>query len=168
VGIRDNTRQRPGRAWGVTARGSRAKVVFSMTLDPTLPSQFQSTHVTVGVVLVPAQAGVSARQVAITSSLTVGAAPAAGVVLAGRTVSRIHAELNPEADGVWVRDLGSKNGTYVNGVRVREARIPDGAKVAFGDDAVELQYTRAEPETGYAKAKFGEVLGASTAMLFNT
>jgi len=39
-----------------------------------------------------------------------------------------HARFEPRRDGVWVQDLGSTNGTYVNGVRLAEAR-----KLAPGD-----------------------------------
>jgi signal transduction histidine kinase len=45
------------------------------------------------------------------------------LALSDNTVSRRHAELTPDG-GVWfVRDLGSQNGTFVNGVRV-EGRVP--------------------------------------------
>src|SRR5258708_23558410 len=67
--------------------------------------------------------------VALTDSRIVGSARDAGIAVIDRTVSRIHAELDPREDGVWVRDLGSKNGTFVQGVQVIEARVPDGAVV---------------------------------------
>ncbi|MEM1447312.1 MAG: FHA domain-containing protein, partial [Planctomycetota bacterium] len=42
--------------------------------------------------------------------------------LTDQTISRRHAEMTPDA-GRWIlRDLGSSNGTFVNGVRVTEAR----------------------------------------------
>jgi hypothetical protein len=39
-----------------------------------------------------------------------------------------HARFEPRRDGVWLEDLGSTNGTYVNGVKVSEPR-----KLAQGD-----------------------------------
>jgi len=62
----------------------------------------------------------------------VGSAPGCDLVLADRSVSRIHAELVPRSDGLWVRDLGSRNGTFVAGVKVESARIPPGANVRVG------------------------------------
>lgn len=38
-------------------------------------------------------------------------------------VSSRHAVLEPRPDGVWVEDLGSTNGTFVNGARVTTARL---------------------------------------------
>jgi pSer/pThr/pTyr-binding forkhead associated (FHA) protein len=34
-----------------------------------------------------------------------------------------HARIDPRADGVWVEDLGSTNGTFVNGAKVETARL---------------------------------------------
>ena len=48
------------------------------------------------------------------------------------TVSRRHAELRL-VDGRWMlRDLGSSNGTWVNGCRVVEAEVGPGDEVALG------------------------------------
>jgi hypothetical protein len=38
-------------------------------------------------------------------------------------VSSRHAMLEPRADGLWVEDIGSTNGTFVNGARVTTARM---------------------------------------------
>jgi diguanylate cyclase (GGDEF)-like protein len=47
-------------------------------------------------------------------------------------VSRRHATLRVEGEGVVVTDLGSANGTYVDGKRVPEVRIADGARIQVG------------------------------------
>jgi pSer/pThr/pTyr-binding forkhead associated (FHA) protein len=47
-------------------------------------------------------------------------------------VSRYHAELSVDAGGARVRDLGSTNGTAVEGRPVREAELHAGDRVAFG------------------------------------
>ena len=52
-------------------------------------------------------------------------------ILAPR-VSRYHAELSVDAEGARVRDLGSTNGTAVDGRPVREAELRPGDRVAFG------------------------------------
>src|SRR5438105_10726307 len=68
------------------------------------------------------------------SKLTlVGSASRADVVVADATVSRLHAEFDPRPGGLWVRDLGSRNGTWIDGVQILHARVPDGgAKIRIG------------------------------------
>ena len=45
-----------------------------------------------------------------------------------------HARLEPRQDGVWVQDLGSTNGTYLNGARLeRPRRLTNGDVVRVGD-----------------------------------
>ncbi|GGS44683.1 DUF1707 and FHA domain-containing protein [Streptomyces griseoviridis] len=65
--------------------------------------------------------------------LRIGRDPASGLRLNHETVSRVHAELSRQG-GMWVlRDLGSTNGTTVNGRRVVGAAVVrDGDQVGFG------------------------------------
>ncbi|MET9898746.1 FHA domain-containing protein [Streptomyces sp. NPDC006446] len=65
--------------------------------------------------------------------LRIGRDPASGLRLNHETVSRVHAELSRQS-GVWVlRDLGSTNGTTVNGRRVIGASVvQDGDQIGFG------------------------------------
>jgi FHA domain/Domain of unknown function (DUF1707) len=70
--------------------------------------------------------------------LVIGRSSACQLVLADDTVSRRHAELRFE-EGRWmVRDLGSSNGTYVNGRWVTEAEVRRGDVVHFGGCEVRL------------------------------
>jgi hypothetical protein len=72
------------------------------------------------------------------ASLLIGRSSACQLVLADDTVSRRHAELRVE-DGCWVlRDLGSSNGTWVNGRRVVEAEVRPGDVVQLGASALRL------------------------------
>ncbi len=47
-------------------------------------------------------------------------------------VSRRHAEVRPDETGIELRDLGSRNGTWINGVRTEQAHAFVGDTVAFG------------------------------------
>ena len=53
-------------------------------------------------------------------TVVVGRDPVAGVVLDTPNVSRLHARLTRKQDGILVEDLGSTNGTWVNGQRLRK------------------------------------------------
>lgn len=47
-------------------------------------------------------------------------------------VSRVHAEVSLDGAGWRVRDAGSSNGTYLNGVRIQESVLPHRAKLELG------------------------------------
>ena len=63
---------------------------------------------------------------------TVGRHPDADIFLDDVTVSRRHAEFVRSAAGVQVRDLGSLNGTYVDGERIDTVPLGEGAEVQVG------------------------------------
>ncbi len=67
-----------------------------------------------------------------TDPLVIGRLPECGVVLADSNVSRRHAELRRVGDSVVVTDLGSTNGTRVNGVAVREQHLASGDEITVG------------------------------------
>ncbi|MFJ3892358.1 MULTISPECIES: FHA domain-containing protein [unclassified Streptomyces] len=71
--------------------------------------------------------------------LRIGRDPANGLRLTHETVSRVHAELSRQG-GMWVlRDLGSTNGTTVNGRRVIGAAVVrEGDQIGFGRMAFRL------------------------------
>jgi FHA domain-containing protein len=53
--------------------------------------------------------------------------------------STSHARVEPRRDGVWVEDVGSTNGTYLNGIRLSRAkRLTPGDIVRIGE--TELRY----------------------------
>ncbi|MEU6736375.1 FHA domain-containing protein [Streptomyces physcomitrii] len=71
--------------------------------------------------------------------LRIGREPGNGLRLSHETVSRVHAELIRQG-GIWVlRDLGSSNGTCVNGRRVIGAAVvQEGDQVSFGQMSFRL------------------------------
>ena len=87
---------------------------------------------------IPRSLGLPAAEELRAASLLIGRSSACALVLADDTVSRRHAELRVE-DGAWVlRDLGSSNGTWVNGRRVVEAEVRPGDVVQLGASALRL------------------------------
>ncbi len=84
--------------------------------------------------------GRSGEVYAITEEVTVGRAPGCGVVLDDDTfVSQVHARLFQRGRETYVEDLGSTNGTLVNGVRISEVtRLHRGDQVQFGSTLGEI------------------------------
>jgi hypothetical protein len=73
-------------------------------------------------------------------SLIVGRAVENGVDLADPRVSRRHACITRTGDAVVIEDLGSTNGTYVNGARIAEPRpIVPGDRIGLGDTELRLE-----------------------------
>lgn len=81
------------------------------------------------------------RSVEIAERCTLGAADGVAVRVRDPAVSRLHAELEPRADGLWVHDVGSKNGTFVDGVRVERARVGEGGRLVVGGTTMIVSYT---------------------------
>jgi DNA-binding NtrC family response regulator len=68
----------------------------------------------------------------------VGADPGNQVVLDDRHVSAFHCRLHPQ-DGRWLlTDLGSTNGTFLDGARVAEAQVEPGARIRVGSQELRL------------------------------
>src|SRR5581483_589221 len=67
--------------------------------------------------------------------LTIGRGPTNDVSLPGDDyASTRHARIEPRRDGIWVEDIGSTNGTFVNGIRLRrERRLAPGDVVRVGE-----------------------------------
>lgn len=68
----------------------------------------------------------------LTGSTVIGRGAEADLRLTDTGVSRRHAEIRVDGETVQVRDLGSTNGTWVNGRRVQTATLLDGDTVTVG------------------------------------
>jgi adenylate cyclase len=75
-------------------------------------------------------------------SLVVGRGINSDIAIYDPTISRRHAELTVGADGVQVRDLGSSNGTCINGNRVNTGRLHPNDSVTFGKVLFQLKELR--------------------------
>jgi len=99
----------------------------------------------------------------------IGSHESAELRLADPTVSRFHCEIVVGTGGVVVRDLGSRNGTVVNGVSVLVGHLPTGCVITLGRTQVHFEVcdgvVRLETST---RERFGMLVGRSraTAALF--
>jgi hypothetical protein len=81
------------------------------------------------------------RELRLDGPLTLGRAPANDVVLDEAVVSGAHARLIPGVGGCDVEDLGSTNGTFVDGERVSFASLRHGSALRVGSTV--LRYREA-------------------------
>jgi pSer/pThr/pTyr-binding forkhead associated (FHA) protein len=63
---------------------------------------------------------------------TIGRSPGAEFIVDAALVSRLHCQLTATAESLHVKDLGSTNGTFVNGKRIDAAQLKDGDRLAVG------------------------------------
>jgi DNA-binding NtrC family response regulator len=75
-------------------------------------------------------------------AMTVGSGPGNEVLLSDPTISRKHCIIEPRAEGVIVRDLGSTNGSFVQGARFQELTLGFGTEVTIGQTV--LKYVPSE------------------------
>src|SRR5690349_4184065 len=68
----------------------------------------------------------------------VGTSASNDLVLTDDSVSRRHCEIEPLADGLRVRDMGSTNGVSVGGIRLYDAVLPHGTRLQLGDSELTI------------------------------
>ncbi len=75
------------------------------------------------------------------AALTLGRSAQNDIALeADEFASALHARLDPRRDGVWIEDVGSTNGTFVNGSRLqRPRRLNPGDVVRVGQTDMRLE-----------------------------
>jgi len=73
--------------------------------------------------------------------MTIGRSESAEISIASQQLSRTHAVLEKTPEGYTCRDLGSANGTWVQGVKVASAVLRDDDTVQLGDVVFEYHET---------------------------
>ncbi len=151
-----NGRAVEGRQWLVP--GDRLRfgggVTWQVAEAPAKPSGLPTTASrsgpVPGLVLIE-DAG--ARRVRFTRTLTIGRDPGNGLVVDHPRVSAHHAVIQRRGRGWSLRDLGSKNGTSVDGRRVKGWRVlGDGSRVVLGGASIWVVRARADAVEAAARA----------------
>ncbi len=97
--------------------------------------------------------------------LRVGGDTTNDLVLTDGTVSRRHIEVERTSAGLLLRDLGSRNGTFVDGRRVVTAFVEPGDKIQLGKTKIAVKQASRGTEIDVTGGEqFGELVGASEAM----
>jgi len=87
------------------------------------------------------------------------------MILSDTAVSRFHVAIAPTPRGHLVRDLGSTNGTSINGVAVERAYLGPGAVIAIGRSRLRFDVLGGEDRAALsADTRWGRALGTSEAM----
>jgi DNA-binding NtrC family response regulator len=134
----------------------------------SLPTLSESSHrlsqheIQLGVTAGPDQ-GITKRLLA--SRVSIGTAATNDLRLTDDTVSRHHCEIVVRDGTYVVRDLGSTNGTCVDGVRVYEAILEAGMTLALGDSHVRFESQHRWVEVGQSEVDhFGDLYGTTPSM----
>jgi DNA-binding NtrC family response regulator len=97
--------------------------------------------------------------------MKIGKAPDNDLVLGDDTVSRHHCELVRTSQGVQVTDLGSTNGTKVDGTRVSEAMVTPGSVLKVGEVEISVRPSAQRVEILPSDSTdFGGVIGHALSM----
>jgi DNA-binding NtrC family response regulator len=94
----------------------------------------------------------------------VGQSPACALRLTDREVSRRHLAIEVVGAALRVTDIGSTNGTRVNGVRVRDFDLVGGEAIELGRTTLRVERKEATPSRIPTEARFGRLVGASAAI----
>ncbi len=108
-------------------------------------------------------AGASVR--ARTSEVSVGTADANDLVLTDPTVSRHHFSVTATPEGLFLRDLGSSNGTSVGTVRIQSGYLDGEVRVRVGRTTLRIDVSDDDIcEVLSPEDRFGTLIGSSSAM----
>jgi transcriptional regulator with PAS, ATPase and Fis domain len=97
--------------------------------------------------------------------MVIGTQAPANALLGDPKVSRFQCEIRVDDGRVKVRDLGSRNGTIVDGVRVLEAELEDGQVLTVGETRLRFELGQQWQRIATSeRARFGVLVGQSAAM----
>lgn len=95
----------------------------------------------------------------------IGTAPGNHLRLKDPTVSRVHCEIQTHPDRIRIIDRESTNGTFVSGVRVRDAEVTAGATVQIGQTSLSIDPSQGTvPVPLSDRDRYGDIVGASVEM----
>ncbi len=98
-------------------------------------------------------------------SLTAGSGEQNDIILKDPYISSRHLKIAIQGQDIWVYDLGSTNGTYMDGVQIREAKFKPGMKLKLGQCQLSLKPKNSvEVVEPLAQDEFCGIIGASPQM----
>lgn len=89
--------------------------------------------------------------------IVIGRSSELDMVLVEDMVSRRHAKISVAGDQIFLQDLGSTNGSFVNGEKIKRARLNEGDRVLIGTSIIKLVAAENSVDVGQAKARLEDV-----------
>jgi len=103
----------------------------------------------------------------IEGSVVLGRGSDADVRINDDEISRRHVRVEQRGDSVWIEDLGSRNGTFVNGERIVNTELKDGDKIQLGATTI-LKFTYHDDlEAEFQKRMYDAALRDPLTKIFN-
>ena len=106
----------------------------------------------------------------VDKQIVIGRSSELDMVLVEDMVSRKHAKISFSDGKITIEDLGSTNGTFVNGEKVKQARLKEGDRILIGTSILKLVHQGAEGanvDESMAKQKLEEAAAAQAARTTN-
>jgi hypothetical protein len=98
--------------------------------------------------------------IAADKQIIVGRSSDLDMVLVEDMVSRKHARIAMQGEQIWIEDLGSTNGTFVNGEKIKRARLKEGDRVLIGTSILKVVSGDAPRDATEAKRELENVAQA--------
>jgi transcriptional regulator with AAA-type ATPase domain len=136
----------------------------TLTLEPTLlsPPMSEQGDLSQSRLHVVSGPDTGKELVLKAGTLRIGRNPKNHLVLSEPLVSAFHAEVERYSEGLQVRDLGSTNGTFINGQKIQSSIIPVNSEILIGKNRLRfLLEKRIHPRTSLG---FGRLIGQSPKM----
>jgi pSer/pThr/pTyr-binding forkhead associated (FHA) protein len=114
------------------------------------------------------------REVELSGGVTIGRAADNSICLDSESVGRYHAIIEQRADGFWLSDLGSSNGTTVNGAAiVSERKLQHGDTISIGGASIKFYANGARSQSDQASRQAyhqttGQTSNQSSSQRFET
>jgi pSer/pThr/pTyr-binding forkhead associated (FHA) protein len=100
------------------------------------------------------------------TALRIGSGSDNDLCITDRHASRNHCEIFARDGQAWVRDVGSTNGTFLDDLRVVEARVSTSSRLRVGSTELCVRLVASDAcDLAAARGGFGEMVGNSPAML---
>ena len=121
---------------------SAPRVLASSDREGVIPPRPSAPHIASAPRLILKGEGAGITEYPLGDSSVLGRSTTASVRLADREVSRKHSQIDREGNDYVLRDLGSSNGTFLNGKRiVGPVKLGDGDEVLIGTSKMEFRLT---------------------------
>lgn len=128
---------------GIEPKADKTTIFRMPSLDATVPDLMGEQRLANPTLLIVKGPHTGSTFVLDSPEITIGRDPSSTVFLNDMTVSREHARITITPTTATIEDLGSLNGTWVDGAIVNKANLSDGATIQIGTFRLVFHTTQA-------------------------